>query len=84
MLLPIKTVPLVIPKITQVGVEVTLIDTITHSSKVFWTLYIVLKETFVVERSKLEPIFLDKPIDITSEQPIDDFAIGVEHVVLSD
>jgi hypothetical protein len=47
-------------------------------------LYIVLKETFVVERSKLEPIFLDKPIDITSEQPIDDFAIGVEHVVLSD
>jgi hypothetical protein len=52
--------------------------------KFFWILDIILKGTFVVERSKPKPIFLAKLVDTTSEQPIDDLAIGVEHVVLSD
>jgi hypothetical protein len=84
LLFPIKPIPLVVPKIAWVGVEVTLIDTITHDFKVFWTLNIVLKETFVVERSKPKPILLAMPIDTTSEQPIDDLATCVKHVVPSD
>lgn len=84
MLFPIKLVPLVILEIAWVGVKVTLIDTITNVFKVFWTPYIILKETFVVEKSKPKPIFLATPIDTTSEQPIDDLVTCVKHVVLSD
>jgi hypothetical protein len=46
-----KLVPLVIPKI-GVGLEVTLIDIITHTFKVFKTLDTILKDTPIAERSK--------------------------------
>ncbi len=44
-----KPVQVVIPKI-GVGVKVTLIDIVTHASKVFRTTNIILKETHVVAR----------------------------------
>jgi hypothetical protein len=44
-----KLVPLFIPKI-GVGVEVTLIDTITHAYKVFKTLDAIPKDTHVAKR----------------------------------
>jgi hypothetical protein len=43
-----KPIPLVILEI-GVGVKVILIDTITHASKVFKTLDIILKDTHVVK-----------------------------------
>jgi hypothetical protein len=78
-----KLVPLVIPKI-GVGVKVTLINIITHASEVFRTLDIVLKDTLVVETPRSKPILLVEPVDITIEQLVDDLAIRVEHIVLSD
>jgi hypothetical protein len=78
-----KLVPLVIPKI-GVGIKVTLIDIVTHASKVFRTPNIILKETHVVEITGLKRIPLVEPIDTTCEQHADDLAIRVEHVVLSD
>ncbi len=57
-----KLVPLVIPKI-GVGVEVTLIDIVTHAYEVFKTLDIVLKDTPIVKRPRLELVPLAKPID---------------------
>ncbi len=78
-----KLVPLVIPKI-GVGVEVTLINIITHDFEVFRTLDIALKDTHVDETPRFEPIFLVELVDITSEQLVDDLAIRVEHIVLSD
>jgi hypothetical protein len=44
-----KPIQLVIPKI-GVGAKVTLIDIVTHASKVFRITNIVLKETHVVAR----------------------------------
>ncbi len=44
-----KLIPLIIPKI-GVGVEVTLIDSITHASEVFRILDIVLKDTPITKR----------------------------------
>ncbi len=78
-----KLVPLVIPKI-GVGVKVTLINIITHASEVFRTLDIVLKDTLVVETPRSKPILLVEPVNITTEQLVDDLAIRVEHIVLSD
>jgi hypothetical protein len=43
-----KPIPLVMPKI-RVGVELTLIDTVTHALEVFKTPDIVLNDTHVVE-----------------------------------
>jgi hypothetical protein len=44
-----KLVPLVLPNI-RVGAKVTLINNVTHASKVFRSLDIVLKDTLVMER----------------------------------
>jgi hypothetical protein len=62
-----KLVPLVLPKI-GVGVKVTLIDSVTHASKVFRTLDIVLKDTPIMERLNLQLIHLTVSIDTTCEQ----------------
>ncbi len=48
-LVTLKAVPLGIPKI-GVGVEVTLINTITHAFEVFKTPDTISKDTLVVER----------------------------------
>jgi hypothetical protein len=78
-----KLVPLVIPKI-GVGVEVTLIDTITHTSEVFRTPNIILKDTPIVERPRSKHVILVELVDTTSEQLVDDLAARVKHVVLGD
>ncbi len=67
-----------------VGVEVTLIDTITHASKVFRTLDIILKDTLVVERLGSEHVPLVEPIHTTCEQHVDNLVIEIEHVDLGD
>jgi hypothetical protein len=72
-----KPVPLIIPKI-RVGVEVTLINTITHAFEVFKTLDIVLKDTHVVKRLGSQPIILAEHVDTTSEQHVDDLTAIVK------
>ncbi len=69
-----------------------MIYSITHAFKVLKTLDIVLKDTPIIKRLELQPIFLVEPIDTTSEWPIDtiseqlvdDLAVSVKHVVLGD
>jgi hypothetical protein len=62
-----KPIPLTILDI-RVGREVTLINTITHASKIFRTLNILLKDTLVDERPKLELVLLVELVDITCEK----------------
>jgi hypothetical protein len=70
-------IPLVILKI-GVGVEVILIDTITHASEVFKTLYIVLKDTLVVERLGFQLVPLVEPIDTIGEQHVNDLTTRIK------
>ncbi len=72
-----KLVPLGIPKI-RVGVEVTLINIVTHASKVFKTPNIVLKDTPIVDKPRFESIPLSKPIDTIGEQHVDDLVARIE------
>ncbi len=44
-----KSIPLVLPKI-RIGIEVTLIDSLTHVSEVFSTLNLILKDTPITKR----------------------------------
>ncbi len=76
-------IPLVILKI-GVGVEVILIDTITHASEVFKTLYIVLKDTLVVERLGFQLVPLVEPIDTIGEQHVNDLTTRIKQVILGD
>jgi hypothetical protein len=78
-----KLVPLIILKI-GVGVEITLINIITHAFEVFKTLDIVLKNTHVVERLVFESVLLVKHVDTIDEQHVDELITIIEHVVLSD
>jgi len=87
-----KLVPLAIPQI-GVGVKITLINTITHASKIFKILDTMLKDTCVGEKFEHELVLLvelidttcdQKLIDTTGEKPIDDLTTGVEHVVFND
>ncbi len=78
-----KSIPLVIPKI-GIDIEVTLINNITHASKVFKTPHIVLKDTPIVEGPILQLVPLVEPINTTSELPIDDLVARIKHVVLGD
>jgi hypothetical protein len=77
-----KLVPLIIPKI-GLGVEITLLDIITHASKVIRTPDIVLKDTHVVESPGFESIPLFKHVD-TIGKHVDELIIIVKHVVLGD
>jgi len=72
-----KLVPLIIPKI-WVGVEVTLVDTMTHAYKVLKTSDIVPKSTHVAKRPGLEFDPLAKPVDTIGEQFVDDLATRVK------
>ncbi len=78
-----KLVPLAIPQI-GVGAKVISNDTITHAFEVFKTLDTILNGTIVIERLGPEPIPIVELVDTTSEKLIDDLAIGVEQVVISD
>ncbi len=44
-----KSIPLVLPEI-RIGIEVTLIDSLTHVSEVFSTLNLILKDTPITKR----------------------------------
>ncbi len=83
-----KTYTISLPKI-KVGVKVTLIDSVTHAFENFENFEIldtILKDTPIMERPKSQPTHLVKPIDtigkqpidITSEQLVDDLAVGVK------
>ncbi len=71
-----KLVPSPIPQI-GVGVEITLIQTITHASKQFKILNTMLKDTPMSEKLKLELVPLVEPINTTGEKPIDDLTTNV-------
>jgi hypothetical protein len=62
-----KPVPLTILEI-RVGREVTLINTITHAFKIFRIPNILLKDTLVDERPKLELVPMAELVDITCEK----------------
>ncbi len=55
-----------------------MIDTITHASKVFRTLDIVLKDTYVTEKPWSKPIPLAEPIDTTSEKHVDELVTSAK------
>jgi hypothetical protein len=76
-----KPIPLIIPKI-EVGVKVTLIDTITHASKVFKTLDILLKDTPIVDKLGSQLVLLTKPLDTIGKQLIDDLNIRVKYILI--
>jgi hypothetical protein len=72
-----KPIPLAIPKI-GVGVEVILINIVTHAYEVFRTPNIILKDTPVVEKLRFESILLAEPIDTIGEQHVDDLVAKIE------
>ncbi len=78
-----KPIPLIILEI-RLSTKVILIDNITHAFGIFKTLDIILNDTPVVEGPWFQLIPLVKPINTTSEQHVDDLAIGVKEVVLDD
>jgi hypothetical protein len=78
-----KLVPLIILKI-RIRAEVTMLDFVTHASRVFKTPDIVLKDTHVAERPGAQPVILVEHVDTIREQHVDDLTIGVKHVVLGD
>jgi hypothetical protein len=78
-----KLVPLIIAEIGA-RVEITLIDIITHVSKVFRIPNIVSKYTHVVERPRSESIPLVMHVDTIGEQHVDELITIIEHIVLSD
>jgi hypothetical protein len=70
-----KLVPIAIP--IGVGEKVTLIDIVTHASKVFRTPFMVLKDTPLVKRPWFEPIPLTELIETTSEQLVNDLVARI-------
>jgi hypothetical protein len=66
-----KPIPSIIPQI-GVGVEINLINTIKHASKVFKILDIVLKDTPVSEKLEFELVPLVEHVDITCDQKLID------------
>jgi hypothetical protein len=86
-----KPMPLVILEI-GIGIEVTLINSITHASEVFKTPNIVLKDTPITKRVEFQLFPLGESIntigeqlvDTIGEQHVDDLVAGVKHVVLGD
>jgi len=61
-----KPIPLIIPKI-GVGIEVTLIDSITHAYEVFKTLDIILKDTPITKRLEYQLVPLVESVDTIGE-----------------
>ncbi len=82
-LVTLKPVPLVILEI-GVGIKVILINNVTHASKLFKILNIVLKDTPIVERPRSQHVPLVELVDTTSEQHVDDLTVGFKQIVLSD
>jgi hypothetical protein len=66
-----KPIPFVIPNI-GVSTKVTLIDTVTHASKVFKTPNTILKDTPIVKKPGFQLVNLIERVDTRGEQHIDD------------
>ncbi len=75
-----KLIPLAIPHI-KIGVQVTLIDIITHAYEVFKTPYTILKDTLVTKRPRLDFVSLVKPAKTIGQQHVDDLVARVEHAL---
>jgi hypothetical protein len=75
-----KLIPLAIPQI-KIGVQVTLIDIITHAYEVFKTPYTILKDTLVTKRPRLDFVSLVKPAKTIGQQHVDDLVARVEHAL---
>ncbi len=78
-----KHVPLTIPHI-EVGVEVIIINIALHASKVFRTLEVVMKNTFVVNEPQLKPSIIVEFVDVLDEKNVDNLVAFVEHVAIGD
>jgi hypothetical protein len=61
-----KSIPLVILEI-GVGIDIILIDNITHAFEVFRTLNTVLMDTPIIEGLRFQLVPLDEPVDTIGE-----------------
>jgi hypothetical protein len=57
---------------------------LSHAYEVFWTLYIILNNTPIVENPRSEHVLLVEHVDTTSEKLVDDLVVCAKHVVLCD
>ncbi len=78
-----KHVPLIILHI-EVGVKVNMLNIALHPSKVFKTLKVVVRDTYVVNELELEPSIIVEHVDVLGEKHVDDLTTCVEHVALGD
>jgi len=78
-----KPIPLIILDI-GLGTRVTLINNVTHASKVFKTVDTTLKDTPITKKPESQSVPLVELIDTIGEQYVDDLVVGVKHVVLCD
>ncbi len=61
-----------------------MIDNFTHAYEVFKTLYILHKDTLIIEGLGPQSVPLVEHVDTTCEQHVDDLTASVKHVVLGD
>ncbi len=59
-------------------------NSVIHAFEVFRITDTILKDTLVMEKLDLQLILLNKPIDTTCEQLVDDLATIIKHVVWGD
>ncbi len=57
---------------------------LSHAYEVFWTPYIILKNTPIVESPRFEHVPLVEHVDTIGEKLVDDLVVGAKHVVLGD
>ncbi len=67
-----------------VGVDITMIDTALNAFEVFRTPRIVLRDTSVIEKPKLEPSTIVEHVDVSSEKHVDELIVGAEQIALGD
>jgi hypothetical protein len=61
-----------------------MIDTALNAFEVFRTPRIVLRNTLVIEKPKLELSTIVEHVDVSSEKPIDELVVGEEQVAFGD
>ncbi len=61
-----------------------MINNVTHASKIFRTLDIILKDTPIMKRPNPQPIPLCELVDTTCEQSVDDLATTLKYLVPGD
>ncbi len=78
-----KSIPLTILQI-GVGVKVIMIDIGLHACEIFRTLEVMLKDTLIIEKPKLEPSTLVEFVYASNEKHVDDLTPCVEQIVVGD